>query len=283
MNLTDRGEVKRLLEKYGLAPKKSRGQNFLANANVVYDIADLCGDEDRCVIEIGPGVGAMTAELCKMYKKVLAIEVDKDLIPLLSEALCGYDNLEIIEADAMKIDFAALVKEKFPDEKVSVCANLPYYITSPVIMRLLDASEVFESIVVMIQKEVADRLCSAPGTADFGAITLAVDYKAEAKKCFSVSAGNFIPPPKVTSTVIKMKMRENPPVAPVSVDNMFALIRAAFAQRRKTFVNAVRAASSKYSKEDIESALLSLGLPADVRGEKLGLSEYAALSDILPL
>lgn len=184
MNLTDRGEVKRLLEKYGLAPKKSRGQNFLANANVVYDIADLCGDEDRCVIEIGPGVGAMTAELCKMYKKVLAIEVDSDLIPLLSEALCEYDNLEIIEADAMKIDFAALVKEKFPDEKVSVCANLPYYITSPVIMRLLDASEVFESIVVMIQKEVADRLCSAPGTADFGAITLAVDYKAEAKNVF---------------------------------------------------------------------------------------------------
>lgn len=183
----------------------------------------------------------------------------------------------------MKADFAALVREKFPGEKVSVCANLPYYITSPVIMRLLDASEVFESIVVMIQKEVADRLCSAPGTADFGAITLAVDYKAEAKKCFTVSAGNFIPPPKVTSAVVRMKIRENPPVSPVSVDNMFALIRAAFAQRRKTFSNAVRAVSSKYSKEDIESALVSLGLPADVRGERLGLSEYAALSDILPL
>lgn len=283
MNLTDRGEVKRLLDKYGLAPKKGRGQNFLANANVVYDIADLCGDKDRCVIEIGPGVGAMTAELCKMYKKVLAIEVDSDLIPLLSEALGEYENLEIIEADAMKVDFAALVREKFPGEKVSVCANLPYYITSPVIMRLLDASEVFESIVVMIQKEVADRLCSASGTVDFGAITLAVDYKAEAKKCFTVSAGNFIPPPKVTSAVVRMKIRENPPVSPVSVDNMFALIRAAFAQRRKTFSNAVSAVSSKYSKEDIESALLSLGLPADVRGEKLGLSEYAALSDILPL
>ena len=283
MNLTDRGEVKRLLDKYGLAPKKGRGQNFLANANVVYDIADLCGDEDRCVIEIGPGVGAMTAELCKMYKKVLAIEVDSDLIPLLSEALGEYENLEIIEADAMNVDFVALVREKFPGDKVSVCANLPYYITSPVIMRLLDASGVFESIVVMIQKEVADRLCSAPGTAGLGAITVAVDYKAEAKKCFTVSAGNFIPPPKVTSAVVRMKIRENPPVSPVSVDNMFALIRAAFAQRRKTFSNAVRAVSSKYSKEEIESALVSLGLPADVRGERLGLSEYAALSDILPL
>lgn len=283
MNLTDRGEVKRLLDKYGLAPKKGRGQNFLANANVVYDIADLCGDENRCVIEIGPGVGAMTAELCKMYKKVLAIEVDSDLIPLLSEALGEYENLEIIEADAMKVDFAALVREKLPSEKVSVCANLPYYITSPVIMRLLDASEVFDSIVVMIQKEVADRLCSAPGTADFGAITLAVDYKAEAKKCFTVSAGNFIPPPKVTSAVVRMKIREKPPVSPASVDNMFALIRAAFAQRRKTFSNAVRAVSSKYSKEDIESALASLGLSADIRGERLGLAEYAALSDILPL
>ena len=135
MNLTDRGDVKRLLDKYGLAPKKGRGQNFLANANVVYDIADLCGDEDRCVIEIGPGVGAMTAELCKMYKKVLAIEVDSDLIPLLSEALGEYENLEIIEADAMNVDFVALVREKFPGEKVSVCANLPYYITSPVILR----------------------------------------------------------------------------------------------------------------------------------------------------
>ncbi len=283
MNLTDRREVKELLDKYGLAPKKGRGQNFLANATVVRDIASLCGDGDRCIIEIGPGVGAMTAELCKMYKKVLAIEVDTDLIPLLSEALGEYDNLEIIEADAMKVDFAALVREKFPGEKVSVCANLPYYITSPVIMRLLDSSEVFDSIVVMIQKEVADRLCSQPGSADFGAITLAVTYKAEVEKCFSVSAGNFIPPPKVTSSVIKMNIRNKPPVSPESAENMFALVRAAFAQRRKTFSNAVRAVSSKYSKEDIENALVSLGLPADVRGERLGLCEYAALSDILPL
>ena len=283
MNLTDRAYVRQLLERHGMVLKKSRGQNFLASYSVVCDIASLCGDEDLCVIEIGPGVGAMTAELAKRYKKVAAIEVDRDLVPVLEETLGGYDNVEVVFDDAMKIDFRAFVKEKFPGERVCVCANLPYYITSPVIMKLLDASECFESIVVMIQKEVADRFCAEPDTDDYGKITLAVRYKAEVEKCFSVSAGNFIPPPKVTSTVIKMNILKNPPVDPISVDNMFKLIGAAFSQRRKTLSNAIRSAGAKYTKEEIEDAIVSIGFDRNVRGECLGLNDYARLSDKLVL
>lgn len=283
MNLTDRAEVNGLLERYGLAPKKGRGQNFLANGNVVRDIASLCGDGGLCVVEIGPGVGAMTAELAKLYKKVLAIEVDTDLIPLLSETLSEFDNVEVICADAMKTELPALVREKFPGERVCVCANLPYYITSPLIMKLLDASECFESVTVMIQKEVADRFCAAPGTAEYGAISLAVQYKAEVEKCFSVSPGNFIPPPKVTSSVIRMNIRKNPPVTPRSPENMFDIIHAAFAQRRKTLMNALRSAGTKYTKEEIEDAIVKAGLPSDVRGERLGLEEFSRLSDLITM
>lgn len=283
MNLTDRAYVRQLLERHSMTLKKSRGQNFLANHTVVEEIASLCGDEELCIIEIGPGVGAMTAELAKLYKKVIAIEVDRDLIPVLEETLGEYDNVEVIFEDAMKIDFRAFVDEKFPGERVCVCANLPYYITSPVIMKLLDASDCFESIVVMIQKEVADRFCAEPDTDDYGKITLAVQYKAAVEKCFSVSAGNFIPPPKVTSTVIKMNIRKEPPVKPVSVENMFKLIGAAFAQRRKTLSNAIKATGANYTKEEIEDAIEHIGFDRNVRGECLGLSDYARLSDILIL
>ena len=283
MNLTDRAYVASLLGKYGLAPKKSRGQNFLANASVVRNIAGLCGDGDLCVLEIGPGVGALTAELCALYKKVVAVEVDTGLIPVLGEVLGGFSNAEVICADIMKVDIPALIGEKFAGERVCVCANLPYYITSPVIMKLLEFSECFESITVMVQKEVADRFCASPATGDYGAITLSVRYKAEVKKCFSVAPGNFIPPPSVTSSVIKMTMRKSPPVKPISEENMFYLIRLAFGQRRKTLSNALSGATQKYTKEEIEAAILSLGLPAGVRGECLGLEEFAALSDMIML
>lgn len=284
MELTDRANVRQLLQRYGLEPKKGRGQNFLASPQVVSGITSLCGDSGLCVIEIGPGIGAMTVELSKKYKKVVAVEIDSGLIPLLSETLSGCENVEVICADAMKTDFHALIKEKFPGERVCVCANLPYYITSPVIMKLLDCSELLESVTVMIQKEVADRLCAQAGSDDFGAISLFVQYKSEAEKCFTVPAGCFLPPPKITSSAVKLTMRKTPPVNVIDPENMFALIRAAFSQRRKTFVNAVSSScGGKYSKEEISAFVSGLGLDANARGETLGLAEYAALSDLIKL
>ena len=279
MRLTDISYVHALMMRHGINPQKRFGQNFLTNQNVVDDIADVCADEDCGILEIGPGIGTLTEALCKRYKKVVAIEIDKGLIPVLSETLAPFDNVTVIEGDVMKLDLGAVCAEHFPGMKVSVCANLPYYITSPVIMKVLEYGTLFESVTVMIQKEVADRLASDAGSADYGAITLAVKYRASVEKIMNVAPSNFIPPPKVTSTVIKMTVQKQPPVAVCDEKKMFDIIKMAFGQRRKTLCNAL---SDKYGKDVVSAALEELGVRVDVRGEKLSLSQFAALSDILP-
>lgn len=278
MRLTDISYAHAVMRKHGINPQKRYGQNFLTNPHVVDTIADICADDDCGILEIGPGIGTLTEALCSRYKKVVAIEIDKTLIPVLSETLSAFDNVTVIEGDAMKLDLFELCREHFAGMRVCVCANLPYYITSPIIMKLLECGDLFESLTVMIQKEVADRLCADAGTADFGAITLAVAYHANAEKCLNVSPGNFIPPPKVTSTVIKLHILKEPSVSCDDPDKMFDIIKLAFGQRRKTLQNAL---SPKYQKSDVEQALISMELSPDVRGERLSLSQFARLSDIL--
>lgn len=279
MRLTDISYAHAVMRSHGINPQKRFGQNFLTNPAVVDAIADSCADEECGIIEIGPGIGTLTEALAERYKKVVAIEIDRVLIPVLNDTLSRFHNVVVIEGDAMKTDFEALCREHFDGMRVCVCANLPYYITSPIIMKLLEeGAGLFESLTVMIQKEVADRFCAGAGTSDYGAITLAVNYRAVVEKIMNVAPGNFIPPPKVTSTVIKMDVLKEPPVACRDEKKMFEIIRLAFCQRRKTLSNAL---SSAYEKERTEAALEALGLPRDVRGERLTLSDYAALTDAL--
>ena len=278
MRLTDISYAHAVMMRHGINPQKRYGQNFLTNPHVVDTIAEECAGYDVGIIEIGPGIGTLTEALCERHKKVVAIEIDRALIPVLDETLARFDNVKVIEGDAMNIDFRALCEENFPGMNVAVCANLPYYITSPIIMKMLEYGTLFQSLTVMIQKEVADRLTSDAGSADYGAITLAVNYRASVEKLMNVSPSNFIPPPKVTSTVIKMNVRSEPPVAVSDEEKMFEIIRLAFGQRRKTLCNAL---GSKYEKEAVMSALEELGIRSDVRGERLSLDDYARLSDAL--
>lgn len=285
MKLTDISYARAVMEKHGIAPQKRFGQNFLISENVVSRIADTPGqgDFDMGIIEIGPGIGTLTQKLAERYRKVVSIEIDTTLLPVLEDTLSEYDNVKIISGDAMKTDFAALVRDEFEGMRVAVCANLPYYITSPVIMRLLETNGLFESVTVMIQKEVADRLVAAPATAEYGAITASCAYWAEIEKVFNVSPANFIPPPKVTSSVIRMDIHKEPPVACGNRDNLFRVIRGAFAKRRKTLSNSLSGETNKHTKAEIEAILVSLGYRADVRGETLGLSDFAKISDALEL
>lgn len=279
MRLTDISYAHAVMRSHGINPQKRFGQNFLTSSVVVDTIADACADEDCGIIEIGPGIGTLTEALADRYNKVAAIEIDRGLIPVLDDTLSRFHNVVVIEGDAMKTDFAALCREHFGGMRVCVCANLPYYITSPIIMKLLEeGGGLFESLTVMIQKEVADRFTAEAGTSDYGAITLAVNYRAVVEKIMNVAPGNFIPPPKVTSTVIKMDILKKPPVECRDEKKMFDIIRLAFCQRRKTLSNAL---SSAYEKERTEAALEALGLPRDVRGERLTLSDFAALTDAI--
>lgn len=285
MKLTDISYVRAVMEKHGIAPQKRYGQNFLISENVVSRIADTAGlgDYDIGIIEIGPGIGTLTQKLAERYKKVVSVEIDTSLLPVLADTLADYDNVKIINGDAMKTDFAKLIEEEFAGMRVAVCANLPYYITSPVIMRLLETNGIFESVTVMIQKEVADRLVAAPNTAEYGAITAACAYYADIQKVFQVSPANFIPPPKVTSSVIRMDIHKEPPVSVQDKENLFRVIRGAFAKRRKTLSNSLSGETSKHTKAEIEATLVSLGYRADVRGETLGLADFAKISDALTL
>lgn len=285
MRLTDMTAVRSLLQKYDISPQKRYGQNFLINENTVCRIADAAGNENEKIgiIEIGPGIGTLTEKLAMRYPKVVSIELDSGLLPVLAETLAEFDNVTILHADALKTDFASLAESYFPGMRVAVCANLPYYITSPIIMHLLAFGRVFESITIMIQKEVADRLLAAPGTPEYGAITAVCAYYAKTEKCFSVSAANFIPPPKVTSEVIRMNLYREPPVQCKSTENLMRIIRGAFAKRRKTLVNSLAGETSNLTKPEIEEALVTLGYRADIRGEMLGLSDFAKISDVIEL
>lgn len=275
MKLTDISYIKSQMEEYGVNFKKKFGQNFLTNENVVSRIADNCAEG---VLEIGPGLGVLTYELCKRAKKVVAVEIDTTIIPLLTKNTAEFDNLEIINADVMKLDIKALIKEKFADCKsVSVCANLPYYITTPIIMALCESDAELESITVMIQKEVVQRFCASPGTAEYGSISASLAYYGSCKKLFDVSAGNFIPRPNVDSAVMRIDMYSQPPVD-CDRKMLMRVIRGAFSQRRKTLVNSLGTEFSHLNKTELTELITSTGLPADIRGEKLSLEQFSQLA-----
>ena len=280
--LTDVSYVKQIMEENGIRFQKKFGQNFLITPEVPARIADECGAKpEDGILEIGPGIGTLTECLCERYRKVVAIEIDDALVRILPDTLSRFDNVTVLHEDAMKTDLGALLAEQFDGMRVTVCANLPYYITTPILLKLLESRLPFDNITVMIQREVADRLAALPGTADYGAVTLAVAYYAEAEKLFRVSPGNFLPPPKVDSTVIRLKMRKEP-ICPVQNEaQMFRLIRAAFDQRRKTLLNALTSGCPSFSKEQISAAIEAVGMRPDIRGEKLSVADFARLSDQL--
>ena len=279
MNLCDYNEIKKLLSDFDFKFSKSLGQNFIVNPAVCPKMAEMSGiDGESGVIEIGPGIGVLTAELAKRAKKVVSIELDSRLIPLLGITLAEFENVEIINADVLKTDLHALIEEKFAGMKVFVCANLPYYITSPVIMALLESRINVESITVMVQKEAAQRMCAEVGSRDSGAVTVAVNYYAEAEKLFEVSAGSFMPAPKVDSCVMKLTIRSAPPVDVADEKFFFRTVRAAFGQRRKTASNSISSGLG-IPKQAVIKAIADCGFPPDVRAEALTMNELAELSD----
>ncbi len=281
MNLTDRRTIRALCEKYGFSFSKGLGQNFIVNPGVCPKIVEAAGiDGSFGVLEIGPGFGVLTQALAQKAERVVAVEVDNRLPPLLAETLADCDNVRIVEGDALKLDLAALVRGAFSGLRAAVCANLPYYITSPLLMRLLESRLPVEQITVMVQREAAQRLAALPGTREAGAITYAVRYYAEPRLLFTVQPGSFYPPPNVTSAVIQLRFHTSPPVTPRDAEWMFRVIRAAFGQRRKTAANAVSAGLG-IDRAAVLAALDASGLPQTVRAEQLTLENYATLSDVL--
>ena len=281
MNLCDQKTVKNIMAAFGLHFRKEFGQNFLTNKMIVEDIAAECTDTpDGTILEIGPGIGTLTRELCAAHREVVALEIDKSLIPALGYTLNDYHNVTVINEDEMKADLAALLQPYFEKGSVSVCANLPYYITTPILMKLLESGLPFRYITIMIQQEVADRLVAKAGTAAYGAITAVLNYYGTAERLFTVSAGQFMPPPKVNSAVVRIKLHEEKPYRPKDEALFFRTIRAAFEQRRKTLPNSL-AAALPFSKEEIIAAMAQCGLPETVRGERLTLQDFANLAKAL--
>lgn len=281
MNLTDIRDIRALQARHGFHFSKSMGQNFLIADWVPRDIADAAELDDTCaVLEIGPGIGSLTHQLARQAGRVAAIELDTSLLPILRETLGDCSNVEIIPGDVMKLDLSAVLSEKFSGFTIKACANLPYNITTPVLTQLLETG-CFQSITVMIQKEVAKRICAAPGDPDCGAFSLFCQYHAHCRLLFEVPPSCFFPAPKVTSAVIQMIPRAEPPVQG-DREAIFAVVKAAFAQRRKTLLNALSATyGNRFSKDELRQIILDCGLPETVRGERLGLEQFAALSQAL--
>ena len=278
-NLTDISQVRAALEKNGIKLSKGLGQNFLINPSVCPRMAEMSGaDGETGVLEIGPGIGVLTVELAKLARKVVAVEVDTRLENLLAENLAPYPNAEVVWGDVMELDVGALLKEKFSDcKRIVVCANLPYYITSPIIMMLLESHLPIESITVMVQKEAADRMCAKVGSRASGAVTVAVWYYSEPEILFKVSAGSFLPPPKVDSAVMRLDVRSEP-LYDVGDESVFrALVKAGFSQRRKTLVNSV-SSDRRFGKEKVLDALEAMGIEPNARIEQLNMEQLAELS-----
>jgi len=281
MNLADINEIRKLLESKGFSLKKSLGQNFLIDESVCPKMASESIAHNFGALEIGPGAGVLTRELCKRAKRVVAIELDKTLKPILDITLKEFDNVKVIFGDALELDLEKIIAEEFVDcDNVSICANLPYYITSPIIMKLLQSKLPIDSLTVMVQKEAADRLCAKVGSRDAGAITAAVDYYSEAEKLFDVPRTSFLPAPKVDSAVIKLKIRKEPPIVVKDEEKFFLLVKSCFAQRRKTFVNTV-SNTLGIDKELLKKSLSEIGLSDTVRGETLTMENLARLTDML--
>lgn len=272
-----------VIQKYGFTFQKKFGQNFLIDARVLDKIIAAAEiGEDDFVLEIGPGIGTMTQALAEAAREVAAVEIDKELIPILRETLSGYGNVTVIHEDILKVDIKKLADEKNGGRPIKVVANLPYYITTPIIMGLFENRVPIESITVMVQKEVAQRMQAGPGTKDYGALSLAVQYYAEPYIVANVPLNCFLPRPKVASAVIRLKAHTEPLVAVKDEAMMFRLIRASFNQRRKTLQNGLNNSPEiSADKEEIAQAIESLGLPANVRGETLTLEQFARLSDCL--
>ncbi len=280
-SLSNISTVKQLLEKHGFKFSKSLGQNFLINPTVCPRMAQLSGaGSGVCALEIGPGVGVLTCELARLADRVVAVELDKRLIPVLSESLAEFDNVKIVQGDVMKLDLNKLIRDEFGTSKAVICANLPYYITSPVIMRLLEERLPVASITVMVQKEAALRLCAPMGTRKCGAVTAAVSYRAVASRLFEVSAGSFLPSPKVDSEVIRLDVLDKPPVAVLDESFFFRVIRGSFSQRRKTLPNALSSALG-CEKSVIAQALVECGIQQTARAEELTLELFAAVANSL--
>ena len=281
MNLSNPNEIKKLLSSEGFSFKKSLGQNFLIDPAVCPAMAQAACDGETGVLEIGPGAGVLTYELCKRAKKVVSIELDERLKPVLQKSLAEFDNVEVIFGDAMKIDLKKLISDRFSDcTRVTVCANLPYYITSPIVMMLLESRLPIESVTVMVQKEAAERLCAKVGSRDSGAVTVTVNYYCEGEILFNVPRDSFMPPPNVDSAVIKLNIRTNPPVTVADEKRFFMLVKACFAQRRKTLVNTV-SSTMGIDRDKLRLSLHQIGLEPTVRGEQLTMDELAKLSDML--
>lgn len=274
-DLTSPEVIRHLCNEFGFSFKKGFGQNFLTDADVLMAIAEAAGEEG--VLEIGPGFGTLTAFLGNRAKKVVSIEIDTTLEPVLKTTLAGFDNVKIHFADVMKTNLKELIENEFSGMSLSVAANLPYYVTSPILMKLLEEKLPFESITVMVQKEVAERIVAKPGGKDYGALTLAVSYYADAEIIATVPAASFVPAPKVDSAVVKMTLLKNPPIDAPEKD-YFRLVKASFAQRRKTMINALSNAGCYGNKDEIRSILESMGYDANLRGETLSMEEFSEIA-----
>lgn len=280
-NLSDIGVIKSVLQKHGFTFSKALGQNFIVNPSVCPRIAEEGGARAGVgVLEVGAGIGVLTAELAKRADKVVCVELDTRLLPVLDETLADFDNIKIINGDILKVDLHQILRDEFGDMPVIVCANLPYYITSPVIMRLLESRLNIESVTVMVQKEAAVRLCAEVGSRDSGAVTVAVAFYSEAQKLFDVSRGSFMPAPNVDSAVIRLDIRKDVPVEVTDEKFFFSMVRSAFSQRRKTASNGISSGLGMPKQKVIE-AIENAGLPATVRAESLTMEELGILCEEL--
>ena len=273
--------LKEQMSKNNLHFNKSLGQNFLTDDAILDEIIFSSGAKDDVnVLEIGPGAGALTTRLAKHSKRVVAVEIDTSLIPMLCENLSEFGNVKVINKDILKVDLKQLIEEEFGGEEVLVVANLPYYITTPIVMKLLEENPGFSSITVMVQKEVADRLAAAPGGKKCGAITYSVNYYCETEKVVDVPPEAFVPAPKVWSSVIKLTLRDAPPVDCINKEHLFELVKAAFLMRRKTFINCVSQSKTiNCDKGTLKEILKELGISETIRGEALTLVQYSQMSD----
>lgn len=272
-----------IIQKYEFNFQKKFGQNFLIDTGILEEIIDAANvTEDDFVLEIGPGIGTMTQYLCEAARQVVAVEIDTNLIPILKETLSEYDNVEVINQDILKLDINALADKYNQGKPIKVVANLPYYITTPIIMGLFESHVPIDSITIMVQKEVADRMQVGPGTKDYGALSLAVQYYAEPEIVVNVPPSCFMPQPKVGSSVIRLTRHQEPPVQVENEKLMFQVIRASFNQRRKTLANGLNNFPAiKLTKEQIQESITELGVPVTVRGEALTLEQFAQLSNII--
>ncbi len=287
MKLTDIGTIKRIMEAHGLNFQKKFGQNFLISEAVPQRTAEAAAESARSAssggaisaLEIGPGLGTLTCELCRRFDRVVSVEIDSTLIPALGETMAEFDNLKVVNSDILKIDLASLVNDEFAGTTPVVCANLPYYITTPILMYLLESGVKFGSITILVQREVADRLCAKAGSPEYGAITASVAYRGRAERLFTVGAGCFYPAPKVDSAVVRITLYDKPPYDVDDEDMLFRVIAAAFAQRRKTLVNALSSGIPGLSKEKLCQLLAECNIDEKIRGEKLDIGTFAMISN----